>query len=508
MKKVFNSSAPWKHTLPIPVCDFHLGWDEFHNIAWQYAHDHMLDRPGLPQTPYMDEALCDTRIWIWDTCFMSMYCRYASLSFPGVESLDNFYKPIHDKSPMPYLVAQKPASWERVKAGDYTQMLIHIADNPPLFAWAELENARMSGDCERIRHALPYLEKHYHWLESFTEVTDLGRPDIFFKVNFFKDKSGKGYHWHPDCSGLDNSPRGRVGKAAPGIYRTINPKMLFVDAISQQALSARCISELHAILGNNSESAEWRKEFERQSDLINRHYFDEKDGCYYDIDCETGEFLKVLTPASFWPLIAGVATPSHAEAMVKFLLDPQKLGGNIPIPSLSHDDIDFNHETGEYAKGGVWLELAYFVIKGLDYCKYYELASELASKLIQHMHTTYLQYEPHTIWECYNPYRPEPSTENSRQARADFCGWSALGPISLFIEDVIGLRDYDAFNKVITWIPPKKTEGMFGIKNLYFAGMTVSLLCDGKNIYVTSSGEFTLKFNDKTFSVKCGTQSF
>ena len=38
--------------------------------------------------------------------------------------------------------------------------------------------------------------------------------------------------------------------------------------------------------------------------------------------------------------------------------------------------------------------------------------------------------------------------------------------------------------------------------------MTLSLLCDGKNIYVTSSGEFTLKFNDKTFSVKCGTQSF
>ena len=30
--------------------------------------------------------------WVWDTCFMALYCRYCAAQYPGVESLDNSYE--------------------------------------------------------------------------------------------------------------------------------------------------------------------------------------------------------------------------------------------------------------------------------------------------------------------------------------------------------------------------------------------------------------------------------
>ena len=51
----------------------------------------MKESLGMQQTPYMDEAFCDTQFWIWDTCFMALFCKFGGGTFPGVESLKNFY---------------------------------------------------------------------------------------------------------------------------------------------------------------------------------------------------------------------------------------------------------------------------------------------------------------------------------------------------------------------------------------------------------------------------------
>ena len=65
-------------------------------FAWEKAWDHVHYDPGAPQSPFMDEAFSDGNIWIWDTCFMTLFCRYAHDLFPGAQSLLNFYAPMHD----------------------------------------------------------------------------------------------------------------------------------------------------------------------------------------------------------------------------------------------------------------------------------------------------------------------------------------------------------------------------------------------------------------------------
>ena len=114
----------------------------------------------MPQNPYVDEAFCDTRVWIWDTCFMSLFCKYARHIFPGVETLNNFYEVIHNGKLLPEIIpsANEPW-WTYAVPGQRAEIKIHHADNPSLFAWVEYENALVSGDLEHIK--ISYIKNNF-----------------------------------------------------------------------------------------------------------------------------------------------------------------------------------------------------------------------------------------------------------------------------------------------------------------------------------------------------------
>ncbi|UQT43364.1 hypothetical protein M5E88_11705 [Akkermansia muciniphila] len=84
---------------------------DLYHKTWEIAAGRVRKGPeGLPASPYMDENCYEDQIWIWDTCFMVLFAKYAPRSFPGVESLDNLYKPVHEKA--------------------VTPLKVHLVDNP------------------------------------------------------------------------------------------------------------------------------------------------------------------------------------------------------------------------------------------------------------------------------------------------------------------------------------------------------------------------------------------
>lgn len=102
MNKKFGTDK-WREYIPIPVCEEHPEYYGFYEKTWELAFDHIKDVPGMPQNPYMDEAFCATLIWIWDSSFMAMYCKYARDVFPGVETLNNFYQPLYGGENLPMI---------------------------------------------------------------------------------------------------------------------------------------------------------------------------------------------------------------------------------------------------------------------------------------------------------------------------------------------------------------------------------------------------------------------
>lgn len=410
-----------KELLPQPVFSKNPHLVDLYWKAWELAWGRVKFQEGVFQSPYMDENLWDDTIWIWDTEFMVLFCRYAPSLFPGIESLDNFYESILNKRP--------------------SSLRVQHPDNPPFYSWVEYEYYKMTGDRKRIEKVLLkdcFLQRHYYWFDALKRGTKLH----FKHAPIALEKSGIGYRWGGIQSGMDNTPReGRVAG-----------ELLWMDALAQQALSALYIKRLANELGDRKTAGEFAALYKENKKLLNGYYWDEQDGFYYDLSERDTSLVKVRTPAVYWTMLAEVPDKKQADRLVRYAILPDEFGGKYPWPSVSRSDKGYNHEIGDYWRGGVWLPLAYMATKALETYGYYDVAYENSYNLLLQMSETYRTFEPATIWECYAPSAPRPSEHQHKDGRElvkpDFCGWSALGPISLFIENVLGFYNIDA-NKAI-----------------------------------------------------------
>ena len=463
--------------LPEPVLDGHDDWIELYDLAWAQAWDHVVHRDGAPASPYMDEGCSFEKVWIWDTCFMVHFCKYAPDVFPGIQSFDNFYAPIHDGTP--------------------TTLTIHHPDNPPLFAWIEYAYYLFTGDTARLEHVVrdkQYLQKHFAWLETLDE--DYPIAGMKNSVCYWR-REDAGYRWSGNPSGMDNTPRGRDDYGS--IY--------WLDAAAQQGLSALYIAKIAEVLGDAELAAEYRGHYERLAKLLNEVYWDDADGIYYDVRADDPTVkVKVATPASYWPMLAEMCSDDQAAMLAKHADDAAMFATVCPWPSVARNDADFVPE-GQYWRGGVWLPTAYMATKALEAYGYGKQADAGAERLIGHMVDTWKQYDPHTIWETYRPEEPAPATakDNERIVRQDFCGWSALGPISMLIENVLGFYHVDAGEKLVCW--RKHQTVRHGIRRLRFGDISTDIIADGDRIEVTSTGDYTLRVNGVDMAVTAGTQT-
>lgn len=504
-----NITKNWKDFIPVPVYDEHPEYNELYEKAWELAFEHIKNIDGMPQTPYMDEAFCATQIWIWDSCFMSLFCKYAREVFPGVETLKNFYDVLYEGKHLPVIMPPEDEPyWTKAVYKEPYEIKIHIADNPPLFAWAEYENALMKGDRGYLKELLyerRVLQKHYDWIEGLHANIDV--PGVLCKTHLISEEYG--YRWEGGSSGMDNTPRGRTGEHALK-ERPNNPDMLWLDAICQQAMSAKTIARLFALVGDKGEEERWNEKYEEKKKIINGFYWDNDDEFYYDIDCNTHNFYKVRSVASFWTLTSETATEDRAQILAEHILNPNTFGGRVPLVSLSRSDNDFKPD-GRYWRGALWLPTAYAALKGVVAYGFYGIAHNAALEIIEHMFRTYKDYEPHTVWECYNPEKCEPSVtpyDEKKIVRKDFCGWSALGPISMYIEFILGFYSIDAFTNTVKWAKTDSANGNIGIKNLRFGNIVTNIVANTDECFVTSNAEYTLEINGKAFMVSKGENKF
>jgi hypothetical protein len=150
------------------------------------------------------------------------------------------------------------------------------------------------------------------------------------------------------------------------------------------------------------------------------------------------------------------------------------------------------------------------VIQGLERYGYSDLARQIA---LNHLELVAHVYEKTgTIWENYAPDHPQQGNE----AKADFVGWSGIGPIAYFFEYAIGLRPDAAHNRLVWRIEP---GGRRGCERFRFNGHVVSLIAGpatpgskAEIIQVESDAPFELQAYyqgaSRTFPVKAGKQVF
>ena len=490
--KGYRTTKTLDHSLlPEPVFDQNPAFVELYWKAWDIAWSHVLERNDTPQPRYMDPGMNPGTTWIWDTCFMALYCRYAFDVFPGIESLNNFYFILYDHKP--------------------TKIHIHFVDNPPLFAWVESEYLKLTGDRSRIQWLFDhhYLEQHFDFIDHARSRPH--NPAVYEWP--ITQRTAFGYPWRGNTSGMDNTPRGRswcnnfkIGNSRGQI--TFN-HIYWVDLMAQQALVAESIQRLAELIEETAIANQFNEKYLELKTILNQFYWDNQDGFYYDLRKYPAGYLrsaqqrhrvplvKVPTPASYWPMLAGVTDASQAQLLAEKAADPKWFGTPMPWTSVAQHDPEFDPR-GRYWRGGVWLPTAYMGTKALERFHYYSTADLLAERLLTMMVRTYKQFDPHSIWECYLPTEAKPATQkrNIGFGKDEFCGWSALGPISLFIENVIGIHEINTIQKFIKW--NIHHEDRHGINHLHFGENYTDLIFENNIISVRSDQQYSLILTDST----------
>jgi glycogen debranching enzyme len=452
--------------IPQPILDDQPEWLALYDAAWKIAVGKIKHgtRKNRFAKRFMGEAFSN-HLFQWDTCLMSMFARYAPDTLPALAALDNFYGTQH---------ADGFICRELVEAdgSDYFDKESDQSINPPLFAFAELNYARVTGDLSHATRALPVLVKYYDWI----------------RINREAGRGAKRMLWTGNLgSGMDNSPREARG---------------WVCITAQQALAAECIAEIAARAGNHAIARRMRQEHRTLVSTLNTRSWSAEHGYYWDV-YPSGRHSHRKTIATFWPMMAGVPDATQAVKLVKHLKNPREFFRPHLFPSLAADEQAYEHK-GLYWLGGVWAPTNYAVIKGLERYGFDDFARTAAENHIGMMHA--VCQNTGTIWETYAPEL----VEQGSIARRDFVGWSGLGPIAMLIEHVIGLR-VDALNRRIHWVT-RAGDAAHGIKHLRFGDGRVDLIRRNGHMEITTSQPFDLELTTgrrkRTIRVERGTHTF
>lgn len=452
--------------LPRPVLTDNPDWVKMYYKAWEIGFGHIkAPAAGSPLVSnFYDEAF-DSHIFQWDMLFMTIFGRYAAHVFPGVESLDNFYCRQHESGCITRCLTEDTGEDNGDEDSD------NII-NPPLFAWAEMQNYRFTADKQRLRRVFPVLTKY----EAFVDL----------KRNC-NDTPHKLYWNNGQASGMDNLPRdtGRENLHHASDHQG------WADMSSQVIIQCENLSEMATILAADETDAARRRYYLAQADYytekartigqrMNAWLWNADEGIYYDVDT-LGVQTGWKTAACFWPLLAGVTDAAKDSCLVRHLQNPASFWRDNVFPALAADEEGYSPRGG-YWCGGVWAPANYAIIKGLERKGIDAFAHLAAMRYINAVHDVFLQTG--TFWENYAPekkadgrYNHGTDESDYYACRKDFIGWTGLAPISLLIENVIGLRADAPANKLVFDL---RRLDLHGIERLRFGDITTTVMAGAR----------------------------
>ena len=446
-----------KNQLPRPILEGNPGWVDMYWKSWEIAFKGFKSPPtGSPLVSnWIDEAFSEN-IFQWDTIFMIMFARYGHDVFPAIESLDNFYALQYESGFIGREFRERDGQLIHFDfvGGLFSPRGWKNMINPPLFAWAEVESYRLTGDADRLKHVLPALEKYAEWLnrDGDPEAEDWESNGRISKTTEHK------LYWNtPLGSGMDNTPRPAEKGAG------------WVEMSAQMVIMYDNLAIMCDVLEEHEKATFFRKQRSEISDRINQWCWNEEDGFYYDV-LANGEQFKKKTIGGFWPLLAGVPSLEQADKLVKHLSNEAEFWRPMIFPTLSADEPEYV-ETGGYWRGSIWAPTNVMVIKGLQHYGVDVFAAEATEKYLAGMYKVF--QDSNTVYENYAPEFFLPGDP----AKADFVGWTGCGPIQLLFENVMGLRP-DGFHNKLLW-KIRRTD-RHGVEQLKLGANQISVLCEAR----------------------------
>jgi putative isomerase len=219
-----------------------------------------------------------------------------------------------------------------------------------------------------------------------------------------------------DESSMDNSPVHDEATLRTDVW-TLDCADVGLNSLL--ALDGEMLANIARVLGHEAEADRFATRAEELKARIRDRLWDAERRVFAN-RLWSGKFTTSLAPTSFYPLIAGAATPEQAQQLLPLLTDVTKFGGTWRLPSCTRDDPAFRDNV--YWRGRVWPPLNFLVWHGL---KRYGFDAE-ASDLADNGYRLFLgEWARRHCPENYNAVTGEALDQPDTDS---FYGWGALLP--------------------------------------------------------------------------------
>lgn len=160
---------------------------------------------------------------------------------------------------------------------------------------------------------------------------------------------------------LDNSPMYDGAPFDPGSH------LMLVEDVGLNSLyvtDCTALAELAKILGHDDDARELQERAGHYAEKLRDLWADDQ-GIYLNRRLDNHQRSSRHSPTSFYPLLAGVATPEQADRLVReHLLNPAEYAGEWMIPAAPRNDPAFAEQL--YMRGRIWPPLNFLVYLGLQ----------------------------------------------------------------------------------------------------------------------------------------------
>lgn len=379
--------------------------------------------------------------WLWDSCFHAIVCAELGLKDLAKNEINRLLMWQKEEGWIPHQIYKsRKRKWFNLERLFYKKehSRFHSSiTHPPVIAQA----VEAINDPEWTQKILPKLIKFY----------------LYFLQKQDPDGNGLISVCHPCETGRDTSVefdcfRAHFKKCAPFDqllfylflynlefnYKKLNwqiDKIWERNLINVEDLMFNCIwadglGSLERLISaygsedlclglswkNIKELQEYIRKLKDETEkAVYKQCWDEENQVFYSLDSKNQK-IKRLTISSLFPLILDNIPEKMHRALVKHLKNPEEFWTPYPIPSLARNDPEFDPSHGFYCnwRGPTWINMNWFIIKGLQKHGYYEIAAEITRK-------TQEMVKREGFREFYNPL----TGQGLRQATKGF-GWSTL----------------------------------------------------------------------------------
>jgi len=286
---------------------------------------------------------------------------------------------------------------------------------PPLSAWAVWKVFQSTYDKEFLKELYPKLVKYHEWWYAYRDHDQNGLCEYGST-----DGTMIAAKWE---SGMDNAVRFDDAEMLQNNEYGWSLNQESVDLNSYLYAEKIYLASIAKELGNESYKVKFEDDAKELKIAIQKFMFDEESGFFYDINLLNKDFIKVQSPEGWIPLWTRVAIEEQAKLVKKVMTDTSTFATFIPFPTVSKSHPEFSEG---YWRGPVWLDQAYFAIKGLEKYGYEEEADKFTRQIFDHAEG--LKNSDLPIRENYNPI-------NGKGLRVNHFSWSAAHLLMLLLDE-------------------------------------------------------------------------